>query len=110
MGVFLKKENLTGNGHGENVTSFRPLLRGDAGEHTAPGREEQVQKATLENESGRTINVTWEAVGGLFKNKIVTKHAPLLRRMMGASDTYQFDKCIAKTRRRYPCLRSHDSD
>lgn len=30
--VFLKKENLTGNGHGENVTSFRPLLRGDAGE------------------------------------------------------------------------------
>lgn len=65
-----------------------------AGEHTVPGREEQVQKATLENESGRTINVTWEAVGGLFKNKIVTKHAPLLRRMMGASDTYQFDKCI----------------
>lgn len=65
-----------------------------AGEHAAPGREEQVQKATLENESGRTINVTWEAVGGLFKNKIVTKHAPLLRRMMGAPDTYQFDKCI----------------
>lgn len=65
-----------------------------AGEHTAPGREEQVQKATLENESGRTINVTWEAVGGLFKNKIVTKHAPLLRRMMGSPDTYQFDKCI----------------
>ena len=65
-----------------------------AGEHTASGREEPVHKATLENDSGRTINVTWKAVGGLFKNKIVTKHAPLLRRMMGAPDTYQFDKCI----------------
>lgn len=31
-GCLSKKENLTGNGHGENVTSFRPLLRGDAGE------------------------------------------------------------------------------
>lgn len=30
--VFLKKENLTGSGHEKNVTSFRPLLRGDAGE------------------------------------------------------------------------------
>lgn len=66
-----------------------------AGEQTAPGHEEQVRKATLENESGRTINVTWDAVGGLFKNKIVTKHAPLLRRMMGSTDTYQFDKCIS---------------
>jgi hypothetical protein len=65
-----------------------------AGEQTASGHEEQVRKATLENESGRTINVTWDAVGGLFKNKIVTKHAPLLRRMMGSTDTYRFDKCI----------------
>lgn len=31
-GCLSKKENLTGNGHEKNVTSFRPLLRGDAGE------------------------------------------------------------------------------
>lgn len=69
-----------------------------AGRQTAPGHEEIVQKATLENDSGRTINVTWDAVGGLFKNKIVTKHAPLLRRMMGRPDTYRFDDCIAQPR------------
>lgn len=65
-----------------------------SGEQTAPGREEQVRKATLENESGRTINVTWDAVGGLFGNRIVTKRAPLLRRMAGRPDTYRFDRCI----------------
>lgn len=65
-----------------------------AGRQTAPGHEEQVMRAELENETGRVINVTWQARGGLFKNKVVTKHAPLLRRMFGSANTYRFDDTI----------------
>lgn len=65
-----------------------------AGRQTAPSHVEQVEKAELENETGRVINVTCQARGGLFKNKLVTKHAPLLRRMFGSANTYRFDDTI----------------
>ncbi|MBT1162099.1 hypothetical protein JS541_09675 [Bifidobacterium sp. SO1] len=67
-----------------------------AGRQTAQGHEQVIAKGELENETGRVINVTWMTRGGLFKNKIVTKHAPLLRRMSGGS--YRFDDMIAYPR------------
>lgn len=66
-----------------------------AGRQTAKGREKPVYDAVLDNESGRVIKVTWKTVGGLFRNRLVTKHAPLLRRMAGTPDTYRYDDCIA---------------
>lgn len=65
-----------------------------AGRQTAKGREKYVCDAVLDNDSGRVIKVTWKTVGGLFRNRLVTKHAPLLRRMAGAVDTYRCDDCI----------------
>lgn len=45
------------------------------------------------NENGRVINVTWQAKG--WFNRLVTRHSPLLRRMLGQPDTYRFDDNIA---------------
>ncbi|KAB7353315.1 hypothetical protein GBB61_11415, partial [Bifidobacterium longum] len=39
------------------------------------------------------INVTWQAKG--WFNRLVTRHSPLLRRMLGQPDTYRFDDNIA---------------
>lgn len=49
-------------------------------------------RATLDNDTGRVINVTWQAKG-MF-NRLVTRHAPFLRRMFGQTDTYRFDNNI----------------
>ena len=51
-----------------------------AGKQTAQGREQPVYRATLDNDTGRVINVTWQAKG-MF-NRLVTRHAPFLRRML----------------------------
>lgn len=63
-----------------------------AGKQTAQGREQPVYRATLDNDTGRVINVTWQAKG-MF-NRLVTRHAPFLRRMFGQTDTYRFDNNI----------------
>ena len=52
-----------------------------AGRQTAQGREQVVHQASVDNENGRVINVT--------------RHSPLLRRMLGQPDTYRFDDNIA---------------
>ena len=64
-----------------------------AGRQTAQGREQVVHQASVENENGRVINVTWQAKG--WFNRVVTRHSPLLRRMLGQPDTYRFDDNIA---------------
>ena len=64
-----------------------------AGRQTAQGREQVVHQASVENENGRVINVTWQAKG--WFNRLVTRHSPLLRRMLGQPDTYRFDDNIA---------------
>ena len=51
-----------------------------AGRQTAQGREQVVHQASVENENGRVINVTWQAKG--WFNRLVTRHSPLLRRML----------------------------
>lgn len=63
-----------------------------AGKQTAQGREQPVYRATLDNDTGRVINVAWQAKG-MF-NRLVTRHAPFLRRMFGQTDTYRFDNNI----------------
>ena len=43
--------------------------------------------------TGRVINVTWQAKG--CSTGSITRHSPLLRRMLGQPDTYRFDDNIA---------------
>ena len=67
-----------------------------SGRQTAQGRERPVYHATLDNDRGRVINVTWQDKG-MF-NRPVTRHAPFLRRMFGQPDVYRLDDCIAAPR------------
>ena len=69
-----------------------------AGRQTAQGREQVVHQASVDNENGRVINVTWQAKG--WFNRLVTRHSPLLRRMLGQPDTYRFDDNIARSEER----------
>lgn len=72
------------------------LFSSPSGRQTAQGRERPVYHATLDNDRGRVINVTWQDKG-MF-NRLVTEHAPFLRRMFGQPDVYRLDDCIAAPR------------
>lgn len=61
-----------------------------AGRQTAQGREQVVHQASVENENGRVINVTWQAKG--WFNRLVT---PAFASSSGQPDTYRFDDNIA---------------
>lgn len=69
-----------------------------AGNTTTERQIKPVAKATLENDDGRVINVSWLQPGGLLRKRIVTRHAPLLRRMRKVDGVavYRIDDCIGR--------------
>lgn len=69
-----------------------------SGPRTTERQIKPVAKATLENSDGRVINVSWLQPGGLFRHRIVTRHAPLMRRMnrVDGRTVYRFDECIGR--------------
>lgn len=89
----MKQINIFADGHTQTVTiekdapvSFTWLPQG---KETLKGKEIHVGDAKLENEEGGTISVTASILGGLFHNKLVTRHYPILKKLHGRKDTYK---------------------
>lgn len=60
-----------------------------AGKQTAAGRDIHVGGAKIEDETANTISVSAQILGGLFHNKIVERHYPILKKLHGKPDTYK---------------------
>jgi hypothetical protein len=68
------------------------------GKYTTPEQGKPVEWGTVQNDTGRTIDVTWTQPGAIFRNRLRTIRTTLLRRMHSPSPTpvYRVADCIGE--------------
>lgn len=68
------------------------------GKYTPPEQGKPVEWAALQNDAGRTVDVTWTQPGVIFRNRLRTIRTTLLHRMHSLSPTpvYRVADCIGE--------------